>query len=260
MTNYPYSADSTKRFSNRVENYIKYRPGYPTEIVDFATKELGLTPDSVVADVGSGTGLLSQPFLQNGNPVLGIEPNREMREAGERYLADFSRFTSVNGTAEATTLVENSVDFVVAGQAFHWFDVDKTKAESQRILRPHGWVLIVFNMRRSWDSPLLQAYEAMVEAYGFSYNHVKAGQREVDVADWFAPNVGKLALFSYEQVFDYAGISGRLLSSSYTPLPDHPHHAPMMARLREIFDQFAEDEKVAFPYETRVYYGQLDKN
>src|SRR6266446_9260655 len=109
----------TERFSNRVENYIRYRPGYPKEIIELLKAECGLFPQSVVADAGSGTGLLAKLFLENGNLVFGIEPNREMRAAGERLLQAYPRFTSIAGTAEATTLPGQSVDFVTAGQAFH---------------------------------------------------------------------------------------------------------------------------------------------
>src|SRR6476469_8499971 len=140
--------DSTKRFSSRVENYIKYRPSYPPTVIDILTEHCQLTPAAVMADIGSGTGLLTELFLKHGNRVFGVEPNRAMREAGERLLAGYSNFTSVDGVAEATTLPDHSVAFVTAGQAFHWFDVAKTRQEFIRILQPQGWAVLVWNVRQ----------------------------------------------------------------------------------------------------------------
>src|SRR5689334_15561560 len=132
--------DPTLRFSNRVDNYSKYRPTYPSAVLDLLAAECGLTSNALIADIGSGTGLLAELFLTNGNRVVGVEPNREMRAAGERLLANAPGFTSVDGTAEATTLAAGSVDFVTAGQAFHWFDRALARVEFARILKPEGWV------------------------------------------------------------------------------------------------------------------------
>lgn len=121
-------ADSAERFSGRVADYLKYRPGYPEELLAFLRSECGLVPGSVVADVGSGTGKLAELFLSGGNTVFGIEPNAEMRLAAERLFSGRSGFHSVAGRAEATTLPDSSVDLVAVGQAFHWFDREKTAA------------------------------------------------------------------------------------------------------------------------------------
>jgi ubiquinone/menaquinone biosynthesis C-methylase UbiE len=130
--------DSTKRFSNRVENYVKYRPHYPQEIINFLSEEIGLNSEKTIADIGSGTGISAELFLENGNKVYGIEPNKEMREAAEIYLEKYKYFISVNGTAEDTLLENDSMDIVLAGQAFHWFDVEKAKKEFKRILKGRG--------------------------------------------------------------------------------------------------------------------------
>ena len=164
--------DPTKRFSNRVENYLKYRPRYPSEIIALLEKDCALTRDSVIADVGSGTGFLSELFLRQGNRVLGVEPNAEMRAAGERLLADYPNFVSIDATAEATTLPDSSVDFVTAGQAFHWFDREKTHREFHRILKPDGWVVIVWNTFPTGRSPLVKAYDDVLVRYGTDYREV----------------------------------------------------------------------------------------
>src|SRR6266704_3952779 len=164
--------DPTQRFSNRVENYLRYRPRYPAEILDALKAECGLQVTSLIADVGSGTGFLAEMFLSNGNQVFGIEPNREMREAGEQLLGSYSKFTSVAATAEATTLPEASVDFVTAGQAFHWFDRGRCREEFGRILRPGGWVVLVWNDRRTATTPFLTAYEHLLLTYSADYQQV----------------------------------------------------------------------------------------
>ena len=172
--------DNTQRFSSRVDNYVKYRPNYPAAIVDVLRADYGLTPDSTIADIGAGTGILSALWLRNGNRVFGVEPNREMREAGERMLAAYPNFTSVDGTAEATTLAADSVDFVSAGQAFHWFDQPKVRIEWARMLKPTGWAVVIWNVRRA-DTPFLHDYETVLQTYGTDYNAVK--HRNLDYED-----------------------------------------------------------------------------
>jgi SAM-dependent methyltransferase len=250
-------SDSTRRFSTRVENYVKYRPSYPWEIVALLVSECGLTRDALVADIGSGTGLLTELFLKNGNRVFGVEPNREMREAGERLLGGYSSFTSVDGTAEATTLGDHCVNIVTAGQAFHWFDRARARAEFVRILRPGGWVALVWNERRV-GTPFLEAYERLLRTYGGEYetlNHRQVGQETI--AAFFAADTFRSATFENRQVFDFEGVKGRLLSSSYTPEPGHPQHGPMLDELAAIVRAHQVDGAVAFEYNTTVYYGQL---
>ena len=207
--------DPTKRFSNRVENYLKYRPRYPTEIISLLEKECGLTRDSIVADVGSGTGFLSELFLRNGNPVLGIEPNAEMRAAGERLLADYSNFTSIDATAEATALPESSVHFVTAGQAFHWFDREKTRREFHRIVKAGGWVVIVWNTFPSGRSALVKAYDDVLVRYGTDYREVAKEIADSGIEKFFLPGDCNRARFDFQQTFDWEGFKGRLLSASY---------------------------------------------
>ena len=205
--------DPVKRFSNRVETYSKYRPGYPPPVVDFLKTECGLSRDSIIADVGSGTGILSELFLKHGNRVFGVEPNREMREAGERILADYSKFKSVEGSAESTSLPDRSVDFITAAQAFHWFDRERTCTEFARILKPGGWVILLWNERRTDSTPFLRDYEDLLLAYGTDYQEVRHENVYENIAAFFAPQPFKLQFFENKQVFDYEGLKGRLVSS-----------------------------------------------
>lgn len=249
--------DPTKRFSNRVENYLKYRPTYPSGIVPLLRSECGLTPESSIADVGSGTGLLTELFLRNGNPVFGVEPNPEMRGAGERVLAKYPKFSSVNGTAEVTTLPDHSVDFVVVAQAFHWFDREESRAEFVRILKPGGWVVLAWNGFRVESGPLMAAYQELVIRYGTDYSEVRLEVEGCDVESFYAPGTCRRARFEFKQDFDHEGLKGRLLSSSYVPEPDHSNYDAMLRDVRTVFDAHQTNGKVAFNYETELYYGQL---
>lgn len=249
--------DATTRFSDRVDNYVRSRPGYPPEIIELLRKECGLTPQCVIADVASGTGLLTRMFLENGNKIFGIEPNPKMREAGERYLAGFTNFTSLAGTAEGTTLAAQSVDFVTAAQAAHWFDRAKARAEFVRILKPGGWCVLIWNERRTDSTPFLRAYEEMLLSCGTDYKEVRHERTTETIDTFFAPASFKTRVFEMNQQFDYPALEGRLLSSSYAPQEGNPNYAPMLQALRAIFEEFNEKGRVSFEYNTRVYYGQL---
>jgi ubiquinone/menaquinone biosynthesis C-methylase UbiE len=248
--------DATQRFSSRVENYVRYRPGYPREVVELLKKECGLTPDSLIADIAFGTGIFTRMLLDHGNCVFGVEPNAEMRRAGEQFLASYPRFTSVTGTAEATTLPDHSVDIVTAAQAAHWFDREKARRECVRILKPSGWLVLLWNDRRTDSTEFLRQYEHLLRTYGTDYEDVRQQGMTLAIEGLFGQAFQTHA-FEYKQTFDYAGIEGRLLSSSYIPQQDHPKYDPMLRELRRIFDGQQADGEVSFDYDTRVYYGHL---
>jgi SAM-dependent methyltransferase len=226
-------------------------------VLDLFRAECGLTPAAVVADVGSGTGLLTRLFLAQGYRVFGVEPNREMRAAGERLLAAYPNFISADGTAEATTLPAACADLVTAAQAFHWFDRAAARVEFGRILRPGGWAALIWNERRCAASPLAAAYERLIAAYGSDYaavNYDNVGP--ADLAAFFGGEY-RQARFDNQQVFDFEGLKGRLLSASYAPEPGDPRYEPMLADLQAIFDAHQVGGAVVFEYDTRVYYGQI---
>jgi SAM-dependent methyltransferase len=250
--------DPTQRFSSRVDHYVRYRPGYPPEVLELLRQECGLTADSVVADVASGTGIFTRLFLENGNRVFGVEPNVEMRRAGEALLAAYPRFSSVAGTAEATTLLEHSVDIVTAAQAAHWFNPANARREFVRILRPGGWCIFVWNERRTDSTPFLRAFEKLLQTYGTDYQDVRHEHTTASIDLFYAPSPFQEREFVNLQQLDYAGLEGRLLSSSYIPPPDDPNYGAMLQELRRIFDEYQRDGSVTVEYRTRVYYGKLD--
>lgn len=248
--------DPTKRFSDRVEMYVKYRPHYPQAVLTCLEKECGLTETAVIADVGSGTGILTKLFLDNGNAVYGVEPNAEMRQAAEDYLAQYTRFTSVNGRSEATTLPAHSVDFVTAGQAFHWFQWQETRTEFRRILKPGGIVALVWNERRQQADSFEDAYDAWLQEIPGEYRQVVHTSRQDEIGLFFNGRY-QLRTFPNQQIFDFASLTGRFLSSSYAPLPADPLYLTMMTHLRQLFDQYAENGRITFHYQTRLYYNAL---
>jgi SAM-dependent methyltransferase len=252
------ATNSTTRFSSRVDDYVKYRPTYPIEILDLLADRCGFTQDSSVADIGSGTGILTKLFLENGNTVVGVEPNKDMREAAERLLDEYGLFGSLDGTAEATKLPPASVDFVVAAQAFHWFDREKTRAEWLRILKPQGWGVLVWNDRRTDSTPFLVDYEAALHAFSSDYKEInhKNVQDEALIQPFFGGDIHS-AHFDNFQYFDLAGLIGRVASSSYAPERGTDKFKELETLLGKLFDKYQKNGRVTFEYDTLVYYGQM---
>ncbi len=249
--------NATSRFSDRVENYVRYRPGYPPEAVAVLKSECGLTAKHVIADVASGTGIWTRSLLENGNAVFAVEPNADMRQAGERLLSEFSELRSVEGSAEATTLPDDSVDFVTSAQAAHWFDRQRARREFVRILKPSGGLVLLWNEREVDTTPFLRDYEELLLTFGTDYEDVRHELTTDAVNEFFDPAPYQERVFAMRQEFDYKGLEGRLLSSSYAPAAGHPKHPPMLHELRQIFDRHAENGRVSFDYKTRVYFGKL---
>ncbi|TKC87188.1 class I SAM-dependent methyltransferase [Trinickia terrae] len=249
--------DSTQRFTDRVADYVKYRPTYPREVVAFVRDACGLAADARIADIGAGTGISTKLFLDAGHPVVAVEPNDAMRRAADVRLAGHAAYRSVPGTAEATTLPDASVDLVIAAQAFHWFDPATAKREFARILKPGGSIALFWNFRRVTGSPFLDGYEALLRRYSVDYAQVADRYPGDDwMAAWFGENFVKKGTFDNVQRLDFDGLKGRLASSSYAPKPGHPSHEPMLAALRELFDKDAQDGRVDLVYDTFVYVGR----
>jgi SAM-dependent methyltransferase len=249
--------NNTERFSDRVDNYIKYRPSYPPEIIGYLKKEIGFTKDSIVADIGSGTGISAEMFLACGNTVYAVEPNKEMREAAGRILSSYPGYVSVDGSSEATTLPGHSIDLIVAAQAFHWFDREAFKTECRRIGTPDAHCLLIWNERKV-ESDFEKAYEDLLLKYATDYTSVDHRNiRPDDLRKFFAPSEMKSITLFNEQLFDFEGVKGRLLSSSYAPNEGSPGYEPMTALLHQIFDRYAYDGRVGFSYDCHIYIAKI---
>jgi len=249
--------DSVERFSNRVENYVKYRPDYPREIIGYLEANCGLTKESVIADIGCGTGISTKLFLENGNRVFGVEPNAAMRAAAKEYLSSFPNFAPVDGTSDNSKLPVASIDLVVAAQAFHWFDAEKTRPEFGRILKPSGHIILIWNERQLDTTPFLVEYEAFLLKYADDYANVRHENIQVrELSDFFQKEYGS-ATFANQQVFDFEGLKGRMLSASYMPSENDPKFDEGIKELQLLFAKHAENGKIKILYDTNVYHSQV---
>jgi SAM-dependent methyltransferase len=254
------SRDPKERFSDRVDDYVRYRPGYPDGVRELLVRVGRLGPGRVVADLGSGTGIFAQLLLETGAHVVGVEPNAAMRAAGERALAmplASGAFESVDASAEATGLAPASVALVTAAQAFHWFDPVRARAELVRILEPGGQVALVWNQRK--DTPLNREYEEMLGRFAPDYANVRERDRAAEprIRAFFSPAAASCATFDNAQRLDASGLRGRLESSSYAPRAQSPLYLPMMEQLDAIFRTHEQGGHVTIAYETVVWYGGL---
>ena len=250
--------NTVQRFDKTVENYLKYRPSYPKEVYSWLAKQFDLKSKKTIADIGSGTGFLSKLFLEQNHTVYCIEPNQTMRMAAEEYLAGYPNFYSIDGLAETTRLDAESVDWVIAGTAFHWFDSEKSKIEFKRILRTPGFCCLVWNVRNKEQSALLQDYENLILTYSADYQQSSAQTFDQTISsDFFNPYDMQTASFDNKQQFDWDGLKGRLLSTSYSLKENDSRYQNMMDGLRKIFDQYQSNGLVDFLYDTKMYYGRL---
>ena len=249
--------DNTQRFSNRVDNYVKYRPHYPKEIIGYLNTEINFNASFVVADIGSGTGILTELFLQNNNKVFAVEPNAAMRLKAEELLSHYKNFISIDSTAEDTRLDKGSVDLIIAGQAFHWFDTVKTKTEFIKIAKPNAHAVLIWNERET-VSELEKEYDKFLLKYATDYekiDHKNITPEKIEA--FFHPQPVKVAAFANEQVFDFEGLKGRLLSSSYIPTEENEKYFLMLKDLKELYEKHQKNNAVKFNYQTKLFLGRV---
>lgn len=250
--------DSKERFTSRVDAYKKFRPHYPPALLGLLRQECGMTADSLIADIGAGTGILSELFLQHGNAVIAVEPNGAMRAACAELVTRYPKLECIDGSAEATGIPDVSVDFVTVGQALHWFDRRRARQEFSRILRPHRYAVVLTNERHMGPEPFFVAYEQLLREHGIEYQRVKATYPSVgDALEFFAPAKMHMAIFPNHQDFDFDGLLGRTLSASYMPQPGHAGYDAMYAALVQVFERHQVEGKVRMMYDCRMAYGQL---
>ncbi|MHA1475492.1 MAG: class I SAM-dependent methyltransferase, partial [Promethearchaeota archaeon] len=254
------SKDPTKRFSDRVENYVKFRPSYPIELINHLEKNKIISTGQNIADIGSGTGIFSKLLLNTNNNVYAVEPNKEMRLASEKSLHNYPNFISIDGSAENTTLKENSIDIITAAQSFHWFDLKKAKEEFLRILKPNGFIVLIWNVRMSEGSSFLIEYEKMLNNHCPDYllvNHMNIGLEKI--MHFINPKNFQKFSCQNEQIFDFEGLKGRLKSSSYTPSEEQSEYPMLMEDLEKLFKIFQLNGNVQFLYDCKMYFGPIFK-
>ncbi len=252
--------EPTARFTDKAKYYHAGRPGYPKEVLTIVKNVTNLTPDpsSIIADIGSGTGKLSEVFLKVGNTVIGVEPNKAMRDIAELKMKDYENFISIDGTAESTSIKDHSVDLITAGQSFHWFNVPKTRKEFQRILKPDRYVVIVWNNRNAEISQFFREYKTLLNDFGTDYHEVtKKKIRKKDFSDFFGTDNYERFLRPNRQWLDYESLRLRLLSTSYIPPEESDSYPLMIQRLKELFNKYQIDNFVELDYETEMIIGKI---
>ncbi|MFC7523874.1 class I SAM-dependent methyltransferase [Parapedobacter sp. GCM10030251] len=251
------SRDSVSRFSHKAALYDRFRPHYPPELVAFLKASIAPDPGKTVADIAAGTGIFTEQIAQWGNPVFVVEPNRAMSRLARRRLSGFKNCVFVNGTAESTGLPSQSIDLIVSAQAFHWFDLTKTKAEFQRIGRHNLLVAVVWNLRNT-DSSFEQAYESLIRTYGMDY--LSLSQRRMDteeVLSFFAPDSPEYRVFEHADDLTFEQLRGRMLSYSFMPGETSPVYEELLEEITKMFNLYQEDGKVRLSYKTRLFIGGI---
>jgi ubiquinone/menaquinone biosynthesis C-methylase UbiE len=253
------ASDSTKRFSDRVANYVKYRPGYPPEVIGHLEKQCQLTPESVIADIGAGTGIFTKLLLEKVYKVYAVEPNDPMREEADRQLGNSDQYHSMIGSADRTGLAAKGVDLIVCAQAFHWFNTAETKAEFQRILKPGGHVALIWNNRDVEADNFAVAYDALLKQLsGSDYDRINhQNLKPDDFVRFYKGGQYKLSKFPNQQIFDFEQLAGRAFSSSYVPAEKTEAGQAFKKELQQVFDLYQNDGVVVFKYDTEIYTGQL---
>jgi len=252
------SAEPTKRFSDRVDNYVKYRPGYPDEVIIALQKECGLSAGSVIADVGSGTGIFTAMLLNKNYKVFAVEPNEAMQQAAKKRFGTNSNFIPTDGTAEATTLQAGSIDLIVCAQAFHWFNDGRTRVEFRRILKKDGYIALIWNNRLPDTDDFSIAYENLLKQDSIDYNKVNHRNiKDIDFKAFFKDGEYQVIKYPSKQVFDEAGLMGRVFSSSYVPVESSAEGEKFREALKGIFDKYNKNGLVTFYYQTEIYLGKV---
>jgi SAM-dependent methyltransferase len=252
------TADPTKRFTERVDNYVKYRPGYPDEVIDFLQNECVLAEGSVVADIGSGTGIFTRLLLNNGYTVYAVEPNQAMQQAAKQWLGTNENYTAVDAIAEATTLLPKSIDLIVCAQAFHWFNDDRTRAEFKRILKDGCYAALIWNNRLTDANDFSRAYENLLRKDSIDYNKVNHRNiRDIGFKAFFKSGIYKQVNYPNAQVLKLDGLIGRAFSSSYVPPQSSGEGKKFREMLEDIFEKYNIDGTVSFLYQTEIYIGRV---
>ncbi len=252
------STDFTERFTGRVDAYRRFRPRYPRELVTTLQDRCGLTPSSVIADVGAGTGMLAEVLLQIGNSVFAVEPNLEMRTACAELIESYPRLTCVDATAEATGLAANSMDFVTVGRAFHWFDQEKAVEEFRRILRPAGWLVLVGLGRiKSGGGPMSRESDQLLRRHGKDYAVLRDRYDIAGAARRVLADGGMHESFHQIMPLTWEECLGNALSLSITPRPEDPGFAAFEKDLRAFFEAHKSGDKIHLPIVCEMYFGHL---
>ncbi|QQO07610.1 class I SAM-dependent methyltransferase [Breznakiella homolactica] len=251
--------DNTAKFNGMAENYAKYRPTYSKEFIDYLYNEIGFNRDSIVADIGAGTGIFSKLLLERGNTVICVEPNSDMLTAAREFLSEYKNCQFINAPAEQTGIPDKSVDFITAAQAFHWFDEDRFKAECRRILKDTGKAVLVWNCR-VLDAEPVAAGDEINRKYCPDFNSSSGGDRGIvsdNHAGFFKDGLVDIKTFPNDYLLDEDGLIGRNLSSSYAPKRGEPNYESYISELKKLFSKYSVNGIFTMPNIIQSYVGNV---
>ncbi|MBU5440050.1 class I SAM-dependent methyltransferase [Tissierella sp. MSJ-40] len=246
--------NSKERFSSRVQNYVKYRPSYPNDIISYLEESIGLNEKLIIADIGSGTGISTKLFLDNGNTVYSVEPNQDMRQAAENLLKSYSNVHFIDGSSESTKLQSESIDIIIAAQAFHWFNPEPTKKEFLRILKANGTVVLLWNIRKTKSDRFMEGYLEIIRRYAETYTNKSDDDL---IPKFFDYKTIYKAILDNPQVVDFDRLKGEITSFSYMPNENDPNYVIMISELEDLFNKYNSNGKVTLEYETHIYYCKM---
>lgn len=229
----------TERFTGRAEIYERYRSRFPHAVIDLLREHCNLQPDDLIADIGAGTGMLTQLFLDNGNRVMAVEPNEEMRAACHRLHSNRARFQIVDAAAESTGLADATIDLVAAGRAFHWFDRDRALAEFKRILKPHGWLVLASTSPAREGSEAAREYEQFILSHSIDFDKVRQHFGSYDDLKPFGDTQSFAARITGEDLLTLEAFTGLIQSFSVMPMPGDPRHEPMLEAIKAYFAKWS---------------------
>lgn len=248
--------DNTDKFSGRAESYVKARPDYASEMIHYITDKFGITENTIIADVGSGTGKFSKEFLKLGCKVFCVEPNDDMRNTAEKLLSSYPNFISVNGTCDNTALEDKSIDIVTVAQAFHWFDADKFKLECKRILKTGGTVVLAYNHRVDSSEFVIENAEICKKFCpnfkGFSN---KFNDTAISKINTFFNGKYEIQKFPNNLTYSKEKFIERMLSASYSLTEKDNNFDEYIKALEQLFDKYSVDNIVTMPNESFSYIG-----
>lgn len=248
------------KFTDKAEGYAKYRPSYPLEYIEYLISGAGSKEDCMIADIGSGTGILSRQLLESERlfHVIGVEPNDDMRTIAEQILKPYSRFISVKATAEHTTINENSIDLVTVAQAFHWFDIEQFRLECQRILKQNAKVALVWNSRDGSSEINKESFD-ICQKYCPNFKGFSGGMEETSIAfqQFFKNGKYEYKYFRNDLPFTLIGFLGRYLSASFSPKKNDKEYNPFITALSNVFAKYSTNGEIVIPNITKSYLGEV---
>lgn len=247
------------KFNHLADIYEKYRPSYPEEYIKDIIIKCYLDSESLVADIGAGTGILTRQLLHNHLKVVGVEPNLDMRKVLKK-LETNKNFKAIEGTAEHTNLEDNSIDLIVVAQAFHWFDKEKFKKECKRILKPNGKVWILWNQLDE-TKEIVKEQKRIDDEYTNRFQEVNgildANKKEEQIQGFFQCNIYEKKVVDNPLENDKERFIGANLSKSYSLKKENPNYDNYIEAFGQIFDRYSENGKIMIPNKTYGYLGKV---